>query len=430
MRQRFQKVRADTLDEAYNLVRKKYGAEAIVISTSQVSKGGLLGLLGQKQVEVTASIPESALSLPQRKATAVERKYAEHGNPPKDPETNETVHYFEKVVRDAQARMNRPESRPGGAPGAFSGTSPVVPFPAPKQDFAAGDERVRRELQEMREMIQVLYSESPGAGLPAEFAPHYRTLIEQGVSRKVSAALIGAVVKNSDLAIIRDPRVFVERLQFEIRKAVTVTGGIALQGGGCRIIAVCGPTGVGKTTNLAKIAAEFAVRERARVALLTTDTYRVAAAEQLRVYANIIGVPIRVTNDVKDVAPMLKEFDDYDLVLVDTAGGSQFNLEQLSELQGMLHAIKPHETILVLGANTPLEDLRNIVNSFMALHPTSAMFTKLDETRRYGALFSVAMERGLPLSYMSVGQNVPDDIRVATPELVANLLMEGRKNHG
>ena len=441
MGQKLYNVRGRTLEEAYQKMRRKFGAEAVAISTHQVTQGGVFGLFGEKLVEITISVPGP------RAPSAVERKYAEHQRAQGEPEMGQTLQTYEKLIRAAQRRMNTPPQHPAapsprrtppprsGAPAAAMGSaapspSPVLPFPKRKPEHEAGTEDLRREIQEIREMLQVMYAESPGAGLPTEFAPHYRTLVNRGVSRKVAAALIGAVLKNSDLGVIRDPRVFGERLHFEIRKALRVTGGIALHGGHCRVVALCGATGVGKTTNLAKLAAQFSVRQRANVALLTTDTYRVAAPEQLRVYANIIGVPLRVANDAKEAAEALRAFRDYDLVLIDTAGGSQFNLEQINELKGILYAVRPHETVLVLGANTQLADLQNTVSNFKCLGPTSVLFTKLDETRQYGAMFSILVEAGLPLSFASVGQNVPDDIRIASPGMIANLILEGRARRG
>lgn len=303
-------------------------------------------------------------------------------------------------------------------------------LPFPRQEAAAQPTAVQRELQEIREMMEVLYAESPGAGLPAEFAPHYRTLIERGVSRKVAAVLIGAVVKNSDMAIMRDQRVFAERLHMEVRKILHGTGGLAVLAGECRVVALCGATGVGKTTNLAKLAAHFAVRERARVALITADTYRVAAAEQLKVYANIIGLPMKVVHNERDMEEALREFGSHDLVLIDTAGGSQFNLEQINELKNCLRTAQPHETMLVMSASTPLDDMRNIVANFRCCAPTSVLFTKIDETRQYGAMLSVLAESGLPMSYLSTGQNVPDDICLASPAIMANLILEGSIKRG
>ncbi len=446
MSQQFHKIRAKTLDEAWRQVRRQYGPEALVINTSDVYEGGFFGLFGRKMVELTACVPVNSLAAQVRAVgapgSAALRKYGEASKPtaPQATAPGETVEYFERLVRDAQQRMNAAPVPHVEAPAAPTRTeapitpraqaaaSPVLPFP--KQESAATSPAVQRELQEIREMMEVLYAESPGAGLPSEFAPHYRTLIERGVSRKVAAVLIGAVMKNSDLTIMRDQRVFAERLHMEIRKILHGTGGLAIHAGECRVVALCGATGVGKTTNLAKLAAHFAVRERSRVALITADTYRVAAAEQLKVYANIIGLPMRVVHNERDMDAALKEFSDHDLVLIDTAGGSQFNLEQINELKNGLRAARPHETMLVMSASTPLDDMRNIVANFKCCTPTSVLFTKIDETRQYGAMLSVLAESGLPMSYLSTGQNVPDDICLASPAVMANLILEGSIKRG
>ena len=395
-----QTFRGGTLEDASREMRAHLGPAAHILHTREVRQPGILGYLTRPLVEITA-IPAAPAG-----------------------ENVGTVQYFEKLVRDAQRRMNTP----GEGTGAVSASAaPLLAFPPRKTEERDG---LAREVQDIREMLQVLYAENPGAGLPVEFAPHYRTLIERGVSRKTAASLIAGVVKHADHEIIRDPRIFRERLHFEIRRLAACTGGIQLKPGICRVVAVCGATGVGKTTNIAKLAAHFSVKERMRVALLTTDTYRVAAVEQLRVYANIIGLAIRVAQDAKEVAQALEAFREHDLVLIDTAGGSQFNLEQIRELQGLLQAAKPHEIILALGAGAQHTDLHSVVHNFRILGPSSLMFTKLDETAHYGGLISLAAETGLPVSYLSVGQNVPDDLRVAAPGLMASLVLEGKKPLG
>ena len=303
-------------------------------------------------------------------------------------------------------------------------TATVVPFPRPSE--AGGDlGMLQEEIVEMRRMLEVLIAEAPPTGMPQDFAPRYRELIETGMCRKLAASLVGGIVRHCDLRVLQsNPRVLTEKLKFEIQRLVSVTHGLRLGEGGRKVVALVGATGVGKTTSLAKLAAMYALQERARVALITTDTYRVAAPEQLRVYANIVGLPLLVANDTEELRAALEEFGDYDLVLVDTAGGSPFNTEQTEELRGMLAAAKPDETLLVLNANTHLEEMRNAVTGFKPLKPTSVMFTKLDETRRYGAMVSLAAETGLPMGYFSNGQNVPDDIEVASPSKLAKLLLQ------
>ncbi len=436
MRQRLYKFKAETFNEAYRRMRNKLGAGAVVLNTNEVVEGGIFGFLGQKMVELTAaaSEPPGKTTIP-RKHSAVERKYTASSPARPDERVSETLAYFRKLVHDAQQRIGQAAGTPRDP--ATPGPTTVVPFrkqePPTQPNAAAREARdpiedMHHGVQEMRETLQVLVAETAGTGPHAEFADHYRTLLEQGVSRRAAASLVGRVIKGSDVEMLRDPRVFRERLKFQIRKTVAITGGITLTPGVRHTVALVGATGVGKTTNLAKLAAEYAVRERVSLALVTCDTYRIAAPEQLRVYANIIGLPMKVVNDAKEMAQAMAELHEYDLILIDTAGGSQFNLEQIQELKDMLAPARPDDVLLLLSANTQLHELHNAVENFRCLKPTSLFFTKLDETRRYGALFSVYVEAGLPLSYFSVGQDVPNDIELANPGKVANLIIEGGEN--
>lgn len=446
MSQEFHRFKAATFDDAYALMRRNLGDEAIVIRTTHVREGGVLGFLGKKLVELTASTPVARRDAASRGISAVERKYAsastgnlapaprqapvaaanDRGPVGSDETVAESVAYFKRLISEAQQRMAaQPAPRPSAVREAEP--SPVVPFKRP-QPAPNMTDTLRREIADLRQLIEMLVAETPGANVPTEYASHYKLLMDAGVSRKTAAALLAAAVRDSDREVMRDPRIFAERLSNEVQRQIRVTGGIALTAGACRRIALVGATGVGKTTNLAKLAARFAVRERMQVALITADTYRVAAPEQLRVFANIIGIPMTVVNDAKEMASAIAAFQAYDLVLIDTAGGSQFNKGQLRELREMLAAADPHEVMLMLAANTQLDDQRQIVSNFAPLSPSSVFYSKLDETRRYGAVFSMSVESGLPLSYLSVGQNVPDDLILAQPDIVMELLLKGRSS--
>lgn len=435
MGQKLYKFKAATLDEAYRRMRTELGSDAVVLNTSDVTEGGVFGFLGHKMVEVTAAAPATPGEVrPPRSRSAVERKYAASTPVGSDERVSETLSYFRKLVRDAQERIAK--SSDSAAKPAEPARGTVVPFKrreqrasheGPSQKAHPVDE-LRHGVQEMRDMLEVLLVENTGTGPYAEFAEHYRRLVEQGVSRRPAAALVADVIKGSDVQAIRDARVFCERLKFQIRKAVTVTGGITLTPGIRRTVALVGATGVGKTTNLAKLAAEYAVRERVDVALITSDTYRIAAPEQLRVYANIIGLPMEVVDDPQEMRNAVEAFRNYDLILIDTAGGSQFNDAQIQELQETLAVARPDEVFLLLSANTQLHEMHNMVESFKCLGPTALFFTKLDETRQYGAMFSAYIEAGLPMAYFSVGQDVPDDIELANSGKVANLVIEGGEN--
>lgn len=426
MAQELHRFRAASLDEAYRLMRQQLGTDAVVLRTAQVREGGLMGFWGRTMVELTASAPATQAKSHARTATAAERTYANNAvRIGSDENVAESVAFFQKIVSDAQKRMAQSRPQSEGDAATAAGGSGVVPFRRPKSTVDPSTE-LHREIRELRQLVEVLVTETPGAGVPAECALHYKRLLDAGVPRRIAAPLVASVVRESDLDVIRDPRVFQQRLGIEIRKTVQVTGGIGLASGVCRRVALVGVTGVGKTTNLAKLAARYAVTHRARVALVTADTYRVAAPEQLRVYANIIGVPMHIANTPQDMAGILRTLGEYDVVFIDTAGGSQFNTGQLGELREMLNAARPDETMLVLGSNTPLEDARHILTNFAPVKPTSLLFTKLDETRRYGTMYGVLTEAGLPVSYFGTGQNVPDDLVLAQPEMLARLLFNAR----
>jgi flagellar biosynthesis protein FlhF len=430
MGQKFHTFRAPTFNEAYHLMRRQLGEEAVVVRTVQVRDGSFLGFLGRKLVELTAAAaPHQAQSLG-RKRSAAEKRYLANADVGSEERVSDSITYFQQLVSDAQKRAGIGATGPSIPPVyTREALASVLPFRKPEKELATY-EQLQKEVREMREMLQVLAAENPGVGWPAEFAPHYRLLTEHGVSRKVAASLLAAVLKDADMAVLRDVRVFGERLKIEVRRRISVTGGIALTSGTRRVIALVGATGVGKTTNLAKLAAMFAVREHARVALLTSDTYRVAAPEQLRVYANIIGLPMKVVRDPKEIVQGLREFSDSDLALIDTAGSSQFNLKQMHELKGILDAAQPDEIMLVLSANTQLEELRSMVANFGSVKPSSLLFSKLDETQRCGAMLSIAAETGLPLSYISTGQNVPDDLALAHAGMVAEMILEEKDVRG
>lgn len=189
-----------------------------------------------------------------------------------------------------------------------------------------------------------------------------------------------------------------------------------------------GPTGVGKTTTIAKIASRFKLDEKAKIAFITADTYRIAAVEQLRTYANILGVPLKVVYNEEDIKESRKEFSDYDLIFVDTAGRSHRNKEHRDDLVKLIEAVpkEEREIYLVLSATTKYKDLKAITEVYSEITDYSLIFTKLDETNYVGNILNIRMLTNMPLSYATFGQDVPDDIERIDPQDIAKRLLRGQ----
>jgi flagellar biosynthesis protein FlhF len=182
---------------------------------------------------------------------------------------------------------------------------------------------------------------------------------------------------------------------------------------------------VGKTTTIAKLAALYALQQKRKVALITLDTYRVAAVEQLRVYGTILGLTVDVALTCEDLAGLLRMRTSADLILIDTAGRSPLDQAAMRELKKLVGPNRQVEAHLLLSAATREADLTVVLERFMTLPIKSLIFSKLDETTQFGGLINVLQRTGLPLSYLSTGQRVPEDLEVATPQLLAELLLDG-----
>lgn len=199
---------------------------------------------------------------------------------------------------------------------------------------------------------------------------------------------------------------------------------------GSKAIFFIGPTGVGKTTTIAKLASELYVMQKKKVALLTVDTYRIAAAEQLKTYASIMEIPCRVIYSVEEMRAAAEDLKDYDFLLVDTSGHSIHNEEQRNTMQTFLHALDgiiPSEVFLVLSATTKYRDLIDITDVYSAMTQYRLIFTKMDETGLAGNLYNIKLHTGAPISYITNGQNVPDDIAVFDAQSVVKGLLGGKK---
>ncbi|MFV0444605.1 MAG: flagellar biosynthesis protein FlhF [Planctomycetaceae bacterium] len=251
----------------------------------------------------------------------------------------------------------------------------------------------------------------------------YTQLLEQDVDADIARVLLGELQTLSATAGPWSPDEWNRHSRAMLAESIPCGGGIQVTPGQRRIVALVGPTGVGKTTTVAKLAAHFRLRDRLRVALVTVDTYRVAAVEQLRTYADLIDVPMHVVTTPREMPAVLDDLADRDLVLIDTVGRSPSDELRIQELRSFLQAAHADEVHLVASLTAGVRNFARTVERFQRVGPTSLLLTKLDEATGPGAVVSAAWEANLPLSYITTGQDVPQDIETADPDVIAQRVL-------
>ena len=189
-----------------------------------------------------------------------------------------------------------------------------------------------------------------------------------------------------------------------------------------------GPTGVGKTTTISKIASDYSMKKRKKVALATLDTYRIGAVEQLKIYAHIIGLPVEVIHDAKHLKELACKSSDKDLILIDTIGGNRIHPSLFEEIKSIGNNGTTVENHLVLNTSTKDGDLSGSIRKYSSVPVNRLIFTKLDESSTYGSIYNQTVHSGIPVSYLTTGQNIPEDIETATPERIVDLILHITKN--
>lgn len=295
---------------------------------------------------------------------------------------------------------------------------------------------MRAELKGLRELLERALGERPKPEprkeadawldeLPGRLGPRYRDLIARGLAPAEAQRLVTAVRERGAHVNLTDDGALGLEVRRLLAREVKVSGPLLGLGEWKKTAIFVGPTGVGKTTTIAKIAAHYRLRENRSVALITLDTYRVAAVEQLRSYAKLLDVTLDVALTKRDALDFIRQRSKAELILIDTTGRSPRDGAGMEELRQLVTLDHPLETHLVLSATTREQDLADHLARYAGIPIQRLLFTKLDETMGYGGLYDMMRQTGLPLSYLGTGQNVPEDLAVARPELVADLLLGG-----
>lgn len=297
---------------------------------------------------------------------------------------------------------------------------------------------LQAEMEQLKSMVVELASgnsqrestrDEADQDLTEEMVKAMQDLVTAGVEKKFARQLLRNAAfelnpsQNNDEGLIQDK--VAEQMIQEIRVSDLLEGVGAPSGSShCSVISMVGPTGVGKTTTIAKIASLAILEKKLRVGLINLDSYKVAAADQLATYAKIMNVPFRSVNTKEELSQAIYDFSSLDLVLIDTTGRSQKDQESLLQLRHMLAGIENSRQALMISATTKDSDMHEVVSRFKIFNPIGLVFSKLDETSVYGCIYNVQRRCGLPLLYFTVGQRVPEDIEKASAERVVDLVLD------
>jgi len=463
--------RAASTDEAMSQIRREMGVDAVVVEVKQVASGGLLGWLSsRKQVEVTATMPAptqraqrsstnqsrwvapttagTIASAAVKSTTTLELDGPMSPTTPLPPISTEVQSLFRELAEDTQFEnsdelANVTEERNLQAIEAEIQIAPAAPVPSALPELPFTHNRladvittkspelppvqtIEQRLDALQQMIAELGRRTPSRGLveiPPEMFPHYLTLVEADVADDVARELIQKLMRHFAPGQLADTAATMASLTAMIEQKIPCARTLALKPGHRQIAMVVGPTGVGKTTTLAKLAGQLGVQQGYRIGLITVDTYRVAAVEQLRTYADIINLPMKIVTNPSEMQDALDSFVDCDLVLIDTAGRSPHDDRKLDELKQLIEAASPDHIYLVLSLASGANALRSAADRFAAVRPTSLVITKLDEAIGCGGLLSASRDIGLPISYFTTGQEVPRDLEPANPCRAARLII-------
>jgi len=421
------KYEAATENDAIMMAMEDLGKDAIVMNIKTVKPKGIYKLFKKSSVEVTAAVDEN------RPVKVVSSTRA-------DEESDLTRAV--KAAYEKKGELNAGfSSKPYRVPADTIQLSQMDQEGSlhgePQENKAYAIEEKLNNLQKLLEqqlLEQQVKKEEQGVlqeeeEEESEESACLKLIYNQLINSEVAEIYANQLITEIERSLKKDATVD-NILANVYQKIVLKLGqpeGIEAEKDKTKFIIFIGPTGVGKTTTIAKIASCFQLKKEYKIALITSDTYRIAAVEQLRTYAEILGIPLRVVYSSEEIQEAVKDFEDYDLVFVDTAGRSHKNQEQQEDLKKILDAVPEdsREIYLVLSAATKYKDLENITERYKEFTDFKIIFTKFDETNDIGNIYNIRMLTNASLSYATWGQNVPDDIGKIDVQDIARQLLGG-----
>ena len=371
---------ASSMSEAMKKIREELGSEAVILSSKPVFSNGFIGLFKKRSIEVVAAIDPP----PFRQPTQKQKQKIPHKKTAERPSVYE-IKTDQKLQQTTQQELVK-------------------------------------DVADIKSMIQS-FGKPNSVHYPPAIQQVSNILSEHEVSSLLQDEFLGNIIKKwhenpgeSDVETVNS------WLEAELVKKIS---GISNWGAQFqkKFISFVGPTGVGKTTTLAKAAADSILIHNKKVAFITTDTYRIAAIDQLKKYAEILNVPVEVAYNLEDFKKAAERFVDYDVIFVDTAGRNFRNQEYVEDLSRIIEFNTEMETYLVLSLTSKEKDMDDIYHQFSLIKIKQTIFTKADETSTYGTMLNFIIRHQVGVAYLTNGQDVPNDIETASPELIASKIL-------
>lgn len=411
---------AMTEEEATRLAEEELGKDVVIMNVKKNTPRGLTKFFRKPSVEITAAVDEiqgeeQPESFPDfsRLQEAIQ-------------ETNAVLEA--EARKEEQAKKEAaPEKEPSGSNILADDTSSTEKEEASKRDI---EERLSN-LQDLLEKQMLADKKEKDEKDEKENTNlvYFDLIRKKLIDNEVEETYVNQIIEDISESLSKNANL--DSILAGVYQKIVLKIGqprlIDVKSKRTKYIFFIGPTGVGKTTTIAKIASTLKLTRKTKVALITSDTYRIAAVEQLKTYANILGIPLQVVYSAEDMEQAVEELRDFDLVFIDTAGRSHNNKEQREDIQSLIETVpeENREVFLVLSATTKYKDLVKISLTYAEITKYNLIFTKLDETDTIGNVFNIHMLTGAPLSYTTWGQNVPDDIGKIDAQSIAKQLLGG-----
>jgi flagellar biosynthesis protein FlhF len=360
------------MNEAMTRIRYELGKDAVIVSQRKIRKPGIKGFFSKKVLEVTAAVEKVKKN---------------------EDEVAVSIEAIKKVVEKETLKEN----------------SKVEHIKSDNKTLSSNED-ILKEMQDMKGLISEMINKTP------EKAQRRTKLQIKLEDSDLSEKLVKKILTRTKA--VQEDMDELQKCKSTIEKMVSISKA-KMEGS----VVLVGPTGVGKTTTIAKLAGRLSLIEKKKVGLITIDTYRIGAVEQLKTYADIMNIPFKVVFTMKEMDTAMKSMKDCDVVLIDTTGRSSKNTMQISELRAFVEKVNTDNIHLVISCTTKNKDVTSIIEGYKTLNYKNIIITKLDETSTYGSILNILDISKKPLTFITTGQNVPDDIKMISASEVSSLIL-------